>query len=245
MRGELVSPPRLKNPKIPKARQRHRPEGDGAGHRRSATSAPASCSTTSWRRRDASARVARRRRRRVAGSAAETMQDIQTRLRAREAPAAALLLALPQAAPRPLRPLPVLRRSAVDAIVSLRSAALRRGSALRAGAAGMRVVRSSWQVIEACALEWRILRHRQDLDERHARGLEGRDDPHRVARHPLRQRRLRRRALLRHAEGLGVLPARRAHAPAARLGQDLPDGLAARLPAAGSTPSSRRSAPTS
>ena len=49
-----------------------------------------------------------------------------------------------------------------------------------------------------------------------------------LARHPLRQRRLRGRALLQHAERLGLLPARRAHAAAVRLRQDLPDGAAAR-----------------
>ena len=39
MRGELVSPPRLKNPKIPEGDQRHRDEGAGAGRHRRATSA--------------------------------------------------------------------------------------------------------------------------------------------------------------------------------------------------------------
>ena len=51
-----------------------------------------------------------------------------------------------------------------------------------------------------------------------------REDPHRVPRHPLRQRRVRGRPLLRHAEGLRLLPARRPHAAAAQLGEDLPDG---------------------
>ena len=46
-------------------------------------------------------------------------------------------------------------------------------------------------------------------------------------------RRLRRRALLRDAEGLGLLPPRRAHRPAARLREDLPHGLAARPATAG------------
>ena len=66
-----------------------------------------------------------------------------------------------------------------------------------------------------------------------------------LARHPLRQRRVRRRALLRDAEGLGLLPPRRAHAPAAAVGQDLPDGVPARSARAGRTPCSTRSAPTS
>ncbi len=47
-----------------------------------------------------------------------------------------------------------------------------------------------------------------------------------LARRPLRQRRVRRRALLQHAARLGLLPARRAHAPAVRLREDLPDGAA-------------------
>ncbi len=54
----------------------------------------------------------------VAGTSArrgakDELSEIQGRLRARETPAAALLLALPQAAPLADRPLPVLRRSAV------------------------------------------------------------------------------------------------------------------------------------
>ena len=40
------------------------------------------------------------------------------------------------------------------------------------------------------------------------------NDSHRLARHPLRQRRVRRRALLQHAARLGLLPPRRPHAPA-------------------------------
>ena len=50
-----------------------------------------------------------------------------------------------------------------------------------------------------------------------------------IARHPLRIGRLRGRALLQDAEGIGVLPPRRAHAPAVRLGAHLPHGLRARL----------------
>ena len=68
-------------------------------------------------------------------------------------------------------------------------------------------------------------RHRNDLDERHARGVEGCQHPHRLARRSLRQRRLRRRAVLQHAERLGVLPSRCPHAAADRVGEDLPDGL--------------------
>ena len=51
-----------------------------------------------------------------------------------------------------------------------------------------------------------------------------------VASHvdPLRQRRVRRSAVLQHAARVGLLPARCPHAPAVRLLQDLPDGAAAR-----------------
>ena len=56
----------------------------------------------------------------------------------------------------------------------------------------------------------------------------GREDPRRVPRRALRQRRLRRRAVLRHGQRPGLLPARRAHAAAARLGPHLPDGVALR-----------------
>ena len=57
--------------------------------------------------------------------------------------------------------------------------------------------------------------------------------------------RVRRRPLLRHAARLGLLPARRAHAPAVRLGQDLPDGAAGRSGDADRRRSSTPSAPTS
>src|SRR6185295_8964928 len=67
--------------------------------------------------------------------------------------------------------------------------------------------------------------HRQDLDERQVGGVEGCDDPYRLARPPLRERRVRRRALLRHAQGLGLLPPRHAHAPPPALRQDLPHGI--------------------
>ena len=86
--------------------------------------------------------------------------------------------------------------------------------------------------------------HRQDLDERDAGGLGGRQDPRRVPRHPLRQRRLRRRALLRHAEGPGGLPPRRAHQAPAAIGEDLPDGLSLHAGSSSRRPCSRPSAPT-
>ena len=53
------------------------------------------------------------------------------------------------------------------------------------------------------------------------------NDTYRVARDPLRQRRVRRRALLQHAAGIGVFPARRASAAAVRFREDLPDGAVA------------------
>ncbi len=219
MRGELRHAAAPEEPEDPEGDQRHRAEGDGAGDPRAL---PA-------RGRAARRRAGRAAKRRCAAHAAadaaagraqaiRRAQDIQTRLQGARSAAAALLLALPQAAARPLRSLPVLRRSAVDV------ANIRRFSQ-----------RSSEQWLSG---------HRQDLDERQAGGLEGRDHPHRLARHPLRQRRLRRRALLRDAEGLGLLPARRAHAPAAALRQDLPDGVPARPRRLARTPCSTRSART-
>ena len=67
----------------------------------------------------------------------------------------------------------------------------------------------------------------QDLDERVAGELGRCQHPHRVPRHPLRQRRVRGRAVLRDAEGLGVLPPRRPRRTPPDVGQDLPDGHAA------------------
>ena len=68
------------------------------------------------RGRPSRARAARRRRRPTA--APTRSQDIQTRLQGARDAAAALLLALPQAAARAVRPLPVLRRSAVSRLES-------------------------------------------------------------------------------------------------------------------------------
>ena len=67
--------------------------------------------------------------------------------------------------------------------------------------------------------------HRQDLDEWVACGVERREDPHRLAHRPLRQRRLRGRPVLRHAGRSRLLPARRAHPPAFRFRAHLPDGV--------------------
>ena len=65
---------------------------------------------------------------------------------------------------------------------------------------------------------------RQDLDEREARGVEGRDHTHRVACHPLRQRRVRRaRAATRRRRWIRLLPSGRLHAAA------LPAALGAKI----------------
>ena len=64
MSGELVSPPRLKNPAIPKSISDIVMQRDGAGSRRRATSAPRICWTTCWRRAPRRSRGAHRPRRR-------------------------------------------------------------------------------------------------------------------------------------------------------------------------------------
>ncbi len=70
------------------------------------------------RRRRRHRRTARPRRRPwrpapLDSAGPEHVDDIQARLKAREAPQATVLLALPQGAPRAHRPVPVLRRGAV------------------------------------------------------------------------------------------------------------------------------------
>ena len=115
MSGELVSPPRLKNPAIPKAisdivMRAMAPDVDRAV---SARGRPAR-----GRARGARAGAGAPAGRRLEGRSRRTRDDaqgIQSRLRAREAPAGAVLLAVPQAAARAHRSLPVLRRNAVDA----------------------------------------------------------------------------------------------------------------------------------
>ena len=92
-----------------------------------ATSAPPTCSTTCWRRATATRarrtprRVPRPRRRRAGAASATTRRASRRGCGARN-PGGALLLALPQAAPRAHRPLPVLRRSAVEPVQSGRLA---------------------------------------------------------------------------------------------------------------------------
>ncbi len=209
-------------PVDPEGDQRHRAEGAGAGRRRRATSARGSARRHAGARDRAQPRrtppAVRDRapgRRRVATTIRRTST---TPPRARARRRSPLLLALPQAAARAHRPLPVLRRSAVAAYDGrARSGAL-------TGRSGFGAAHSEAESSVGVSIAARIRRkeqlmalhrHRQDLDERQARGLGGRQDPHRLARHPLRQRRLRGRALLQDAAGLGLLPPRRAHAPAA------------------------------
>ena len=48
MTGELVSPPRLRNPEDPEGRQRHRPEGDGTGYRHAVPARRRTSWPTSW-----------------------------------------------------------------------------------------------------------------------------------------------------------------------------------------------------
>ena len=76
-------------PGDPEGDQRHRDEGDGAGRHRALSARRASCSTTCSRRARRRAAPPRRppRSRRPASSTRDDAQDIQARLRAREAPA--------------------------------------------------------------------------------------------------------------------------------------------------------------
>ena len=212
MRGELLTAPaRCKNPKIPKAindivhagawrptlTTRYQRAGDLLDDLLAAAAAGGRGPQPA--RRDATGRQtdpsARRR-------------DIQTRLQGARDAAAAVLLALPQAAARALGSLPVLRRGAVS-WTSPRFAPHPRAVSTAKGVHGFPGTGKIWM-------------------NGVARGLGGRQDPHRLARHPLRQRRVRRRPLLRDADGIGLLPPRRAHAAPVRLREDLPDGVAVR-----------------
>ena len=108
MRGELVTAPRLKNPKIPKAISDIVHEGDGARH-----PAALSARQRTARRRAGDPRAprcaVRGRRPPGRGVARRGRRHPVAPEGARDA-AAALLLALPQAAARALRSLPLLRR---------------------------------------------------------------------------------------------------------------------------------------
>ena len=110
MKGELVSSPRLRNPKIPKGiadivMSALAPDADGALQPRLGRA----------RRRAGGARETVRRPGRAGSSGRERrdVADIQSRLRARDTPQPALLLALPQAAAGPRRQVPVLRGNPV------------------------------------------------------------------------------------------------------------------------------------
>ena len=119
MTGELVSPPKLKNPKIPKAVNdivlKALAPDLGVRYQR-ASELLADIMALGARRLVPSPRASGRRRvgrgRPVRGDAGHPF----TLAGARSA-AGAFLLALQKAPPRPLRSLPVLRRSAVDAII--------------------------------------------------------------------------------------------------------------------------------
>ena len=115
MSGELVSPPRLKNPSIPKAISdivmRAMAPDVTARYQRAADVLEDVLAA-----RDAGARPAGRppSRGKQQSRTRDDAQGIQSRLRAREAPAGRVLLAVPQAAARADRSLPLLRRNAVD-----------------------------------------------------------------------------------------------------------------------------------
>ena len=119
MSGELVSPPRLKNPAIPKADQRHRDARDGAGGHRALPARAGSAGRRAGgaRRRAADAAAAGAAGQAGAGRSRGARDDAQgdpdAAARARSA-GRAVLLAVPQAAARAHRPLSVLRRDAVD-----------------------------------------------------------------------------------------------------------------------------------
>ena len=112
MTGELVSAPRLRNPKIPKAindiiLKAMAPEITARYQR-------AGELLDDVLGRPLARRCARRARAVRPGPARPALARCTHRIRLRrETPSAPLLLALPQAAPRAHRPLPVLRRSAV------------------------------------------------------------------------------------------------------------------------------------
>jgi eukaryotic-like serine/threonine-protein kinase len=115
MSGELVSPPRLKNPSIPKAINDIVMKRDGARHQRALPAGVGRAATTSWPR----ARAGRRRR--AASSARTRARRARTRRGSRAGSGArgargALLLAVPQAAARAVGSLPVLQRAASSAV---------------------------------------------------------------------------------------------------------------------------------
>ena len=120
MSGELVSPPRLKNPAIPKAindivMRAMAPDVDGAlsARGRSARGPAGGAHPGAPRRTPAPPRRATRAR----AARETTRRHPDPAARARSA-GGAVLLALPQAAARAHRSLPVLRRNTVDLVVT-------------------------------------------------------------------------------------------------------------------------------
>ena len=232
MSGELVSPPRLKNPAIPKAISdivmRAMAPDVTARYQRAADLLEDVLAA-----RDAGARPPAGRR--LEGTAVANAGRCPGHPVAAAGARSArrpVLLAVPQAAARADRSLPVLWRDAVDSagprsarsrVRSCRAIATRVASRESRPASPMlncifrrrRPPPTSVRPLQGVADG--LLRLRKNLDERLVRRLGRRQDSRRVARHPLRQRRLRGRALLRHAARLGLLPARRPHAPALRL----------------------------
>ena len=119
MRGELVAPPRSRNSRIPKEFNdivmRAMAPAVGERYQRAGEllddllAARSKWATTRSARGGGSGQAPSPRRTTAAGE----LQEIQGRLQARETPRRTILLALPQAAARAVRPLPVLWRSAV------------------------------------------------------------------------------------------------------------------------------------
>ncbi len=214
-------------PENPESRQRRDPQGDGAGNHGDATSGPGICSTTCWQlglRRCARPYGHPPRRRPTRPRSSSTASARARRPRP---------VSAGTAASRCTRA-PIAARSAEKR--SRRPGCWRAAPAPRASGFGLRApctgpAASAGVLRSQAALFLRgarhVLRHWQDLDERDLRGVARGEDPHRVARHPLRHRRLRGCALLQDAEGIGRLPPRRSHRPPHQFRQDLPDGLAA------------------
>ena len=193
MRGDLVSRASIAEREDPQGHQRHRAARDGArshgplpaGRRSPRRCAGARGATGASRRQPADVRATRRRARRAdemtrhpdaaacprdapAAASAGTAASLCT-----PAPTAARFVAKLSRCYRSSNPRPIN----VDLIVRHRIPRSHDFSPMRSTAMGFQ-------------------RHRQGLDERHAGGLGRREDPHRLARDPLRQRRVRRRALL-------------------------------------------------
>ena len=125
MKGELISPPRTRNPKIPAEDRRHRHEGGRARCEKAVSARERSAEGSSgraWAAQDHACDAAANAH--CAGGCGvifgRCAGHSQAPARARDS-ASPFLLALPQAAPRPICALPVLWRSAVDAKLFSRS----------------------------------------------------------------------------------------------------------------------------